>query len=383
MFGRNLQRGLASFAACLALAAVPAASHAQLFGGCCNRAAPVSTYRPLFAPAAPVAAQTVSYMPYTAYRTVYANMPVTAYQPVQACGPCGTPTTVMRPVTTYALQPQLVPFTTYRPVVTSVAAAYAPVAPACGACAAAGPVGVPVVPSQMSTTTVGSPYYAAPAAAPCSGCAAAPPATSVIGPGMPGSTVPSLPNINAPPALPPNQPIPQANSTFAPNGATNPPPAAGYPGAANYPVQPQQYVSPMPPTTQPGNGAIGNGATGNGSAGSSGSGNSSGTGSSSNSNGGPQPQSRLQQRVIPDVAPPPVNYTPDSGDSLPKTNGSGVEGQKTNLQQPKLLNPEDRMTARPMRSTLYRPISEPVLQAGAVEPAPLGDDGWRAATAAR
>src|ERR1700685_2616328 len=98
MIGRNLQFALASFATCLVLAAGPATCQAQLFGGCCNRAAPVTTYRPLFAPVAP---QTVSYMPYTAYRTVYANMPVTAYQPVAACGPCGTPTTVMRPVTTY------------------------------------------------------------------------------------------------------------------------------------------------------------------------------------------------------------------------------------------------------------------------------------------
>lgn len=405
MFGRNLQQAIASFAACCALAAVPTACHAQLFGGCCNRGAPTTTYRPLFAPAAPVA-QSVSYMPYTAYRTVYTNMPVTAYQPVAACGPCGTPTTVMRPVTAYALQPQLVPFTTYRPVVTSVNACYSPVAPACGTCGvAAAPVGVPVVASQMATSSIGQPYYAPPSAGACSGCAAAPP-TPMINPGMPGSTVPGLPNINAPPSLPAGQPIPQANSTFAPNGTTTAPPAAGYPGAANYPGQAQQYASPPPPSTQSGSSPAAAGSTFNGSApgkssgaaATSGAGATSGAAGPSGSSAAPQSDSRLRQRVIPDVAPPPTNYRPDAGpdgngpnglgspngdDSMPKNNGSGVEGQKTNLQQPKLLNPEDRMTARPLPNRLYKPVSGPVVQAGATEPAPLGDDGWRAATAAR
>lgn len=399
MIGRNLQLALATFTLGFALPASPATCQAQLCG--CNRA-PVTTYRPLFAPVAPVAAQTVSYMPYTAYRTVYANMPVTAYQPIAACGPCGTPTTVMRPVTSYALQPQFVPYTTYRPVVTSVNACYAPAAPACGGCGVAAPVGVPVVPSQMATSTVAAPYYAPPAAAPCGGCAPGAPAGTMISPGMPGSTVPSLPNINAPPSLntPPGQPLsplPQSNSTFAPgaNSTQMGPPSAGYstPGGANYST-PSQYTGPATPATPLNNGsANANGSASGGSAGTS----SSGTGNSSGASGPAQPvvpESRLRPRVIPDVAPPPTNFNPDSSnpatgpsglgtpngnDSLPN---SGVEGQKTNLQQPRLLNPDDRMTARPLPTTAYRPISGGlVVQTGATEAAPLGDDGWRAATA--
>ncbi len=134
-------------------------------------------------------------------------MPVTTYQPVAACGPCGGATTVMRPVTTYALRPQLVPYTTYRPVVTSVVAAYAPVAQACSPCG--GAVGVPLVPSQMATSAL-SPF-APSVAGPCAGCAAGPPASTYINPGMPGNSVPSLglPNINAPPSLngAPGQPL--------------------------------------------------------------------------------------------------------------------------------------------------------------------------------
>src|ERR1700677_2371375 len=142
MFGRKLQFVLGSLAACSLLAGGAANSNAQC--NCLRRpafaapafaapafaapVAPITSYRPaFFAPAAPVIPQTVNYMPYTAYRTVYTNMPVTTYQPAAACGPCGGATTVMRPVTTYALRPQLFPYTTYRPVYAPVVAAYAPV----------------------------------------------------------------------------------------------------------------------------------------------------------------------------------------------------------------------------------------------------------------
>jgi hypothetical protein len=60
-------------------------------------------------------------MPQTCYRTVYVNQPVVAYRPTTACDPCGRATTVMRPVTTYVSQARLVPYTTYRPVATTVA----------------------------------------------------------------------------------------------------------------------------------------------------------------------------------------------------------------------------------------------------------------------
>ena len=78
----------------------------------------VAAYAPAPCGSACVApcAQTVNYVPQTAYRTVYYSTPVTAFSPVAACGPCGQ-TTVMRPVTTYVTQARLVPYMTYRPVV--------------------------------------------------------------------------------------------------------------------------------------------------------------------------------------------------------------------------------------------------------------------------
>ena len=91
-------------------------------------------------------ATTCTYMPQTCYRTAYVYAPVTAYRPVMAYDPCsGCPTTALRPVTTYALRPQMVPYTTYRPVYGAVAqfapttAYYAPAfAPSgCSSCGAA------------------------------------------------------------------------------------------------------------------------------------------------------------------------------------------------------------------------------------------------------
>lgn len=49
--------------------------------------------------------------PQTSYRTVYQPVPVTSYQPVTACGPCGNQVTTLRPVVTYRMQPQVVPYT--------------------------------------------------------------------------------------------------------------------------------------------------------------------------------------------------------------------------------------------------------------------------------
>ena len=70
---------------------------------------------------------TVNYMPQTCYRTVYQLVPVTTYCPTSMCDPCtGCPRTVMRPVTSFVTQASVVPYTSYRPVVT------ANYAPACG-----------------------------------------------------------------------------------------------------------------------------------------------------------------------------------------------------------------------------------------------------------
>ena len=160
----------------------------------------------------------VNYVPQTSFRTVYVNMPVVAYQPVTTANPCtGCATTVMRPVTSYVTQARLVPYTSYRPVVT---AAYAPVAPACGTpvTAAYAPPAIPV---------------AAPApAAPCctAGYASAAPATSTsvmravvqqpafASPTPAGQLTPS-PAVSAPPStmvpLSPSAPSPERRARIS------------------------------------------------------------------------------------------------------------------------------------------------------------------------
>src|SRR4051794_17230637 len=82
----------------------------------CGQPATTTFYAPVAVAPAPVA-QVVNYMPQTCFRTVYVNTPVVAYSPVRACDACGNSTTVMRPVTSYVMRPQLVPYTTYRQVV--------------------------------------------------------------------------------------------------------------------------------------------------------------------------------------------------------------------------------------------------------------------------
>jgi hypothetical protein len=58
----------------------------------------------------------VNYVPYTAYRTEWKQVPVTQYRPVTSSDPCtGCTVTCMRPCTTYTYQAQRVPYTTYRP----------------------------------------------------------------------------------------------------------------------------------------------------------------------------------------------------------------------------------------------------------------------------
>ena len=115
--------------------------------------------------AAPVQ-QTVSYMPTTAYRSVIVNRPVVSYSPQMACDACGRQTTVMRPVTTFVAQQQLVPYTTFRPVVTAMPVAQAP---CCGSTpvVAAMPVAQPMM--------VASPI---PVAAPAPCCGSAPVASA-------------------------------------------------------------------------------------------------------------------------------------------------------------------------------------------------------------
>jgi hypothetical protein len=79
-----------------------------------------------------------SYVPYTAYRTCYEQVPVTYYRQVTSTDPCtGCTITCNRPCTSYQLQAKRVPYTAYRTVYrtetyqTPVTAAYAP----CSTCA--------------------------------------------------------------------------------------------------------------------------------------------------------------------------------------------------------------------------------------------------------
>lgn len=83
--------------------------------------------------------QTCNYMPQTCYRTVLQQVPVTAFQPVASCDPCGNQVTAMRPVVTFQTQARLVPFTTYRPVYTPMTS-FAPVSVGCptGGCPTSG-----------------------------------------------------------------------------------------------------------------------------------------------------------------------------------------------------------------------------------------------------
>jgi hypothetical protein len=146
MSGYKLRVVVLSCALAAGLLAVPADSSAcwgWLFGGWGARttyAAPAwgSTYAPAYcssgcsAPAysAPACSscvpQTTYSVPYTAYRMVYQQTPVTTYTACTRCDTCtGCPVTCYRPVTTWSYRAALVPYTTYRLVYSS----------ACSSCA--------------------------------------------------------------------------------------------------------------------------------------------------------------------------------------------------------------------------------------------------------
>jgi hypothetical protein len=194
--------------------ALPAESQACWFTSC-FRPAPAACP----APVAPV--QQVNYVPQTCYRTVCNSVPVTSYRPITTTDPCtGCPVTSLSPVTTYVQRPVVVPYTTYRPVVTTVMMPIAPACPTCSACAA------------PATS-----YYApAAVAAPAPSC---------------GCGAPALTNATVAPAL---------ASTAAPTtsyygGATTAyysAPATGYGAPATtsyYPGTTSSYISSAPPAS--------------------------------------------------------------------------------------------------------------------------------------
>lgn len=117
-----------------------------LFGWCglCSKSQQQQVaYMPPVAPACGPCAPNVTYVPQTAYRTVYRRVPVTTYRPIAVTDACtGCATTALRPVVTYRRQPQLIPYRSYRLVYSN------PVRSACNPCA--------TCPSPCATGVCGS-----------------------------------------------------------------------------------------------------------------------------------------------------------------------------------------------------------------------------------
>lgn len=147
MTGRKLRSTL--FVLGTSLSVFTAPSESKAFWDLFHHHAPTVAYMPLVvAPPCAPCGQVCNYIPQTCYRTVYVNMPVTAYQPVSIADPCtGCPRICMRPVTTYVPQAQLIPYTTYSPVMANVCN-YCPCTN-CGACA----TGCPTVTNGTGTAS--------------------------------------------------------------------------------------------------------------------------------------------------------------------------------------------------------------------------------------
>ena len=198
--------------------------------------------------------QQVSYMPQTCYRTVYANVPVVAYRPMTSCDPCtGCPRTVMSPVTSYVTQARLVPYTSYRQVVTTN------YAPACSSCAAPAVATAYYQPAAAIAPAVS---YAPPVAAPscCGGGAPSlsgyPPATGMVGTTVPSLApapavaAPSYPSsvVVAPQNVAPAAAAPQYNAPPT-NGPSTTGPALGAPPETSNPGQ--TFEQPGAPAAEP------------------------------------------------------------------------------------------------------------------------------------
>ncbi len=116
----------------------------------------------------------VNYVPYTAYRANWEQVPVTQYKPVTNTDPCtGCTVTCMKPCTSYTWQMKQVPYTTYRPVYRtesySVPVTYVSQSPAgCSTCATGYQPAVDgcstcgVNPGTINPGTTVPPYYNAP-----------------------------------------------------------------------------------------------------------------------------------------------------------------------------------------------------------------------------
>lgn len=179
-----------------------------------------------------------SYVPQTAYRTSYVNVPVTTYRPVTTQNACsGCTTTCMRPITTYVQRPTVVPYTAYRQVCRTVT-------------------------SQPTTTYLAQPAYApAPVAEPaCSSCNVTPAAYTYAQPQgasatLGGATGYSDPGAMTNPAISPNTYIPPATPSVSSGRlSTSPGYSSTYPNGSTYsnsyaaPAAPQSSTAPQTPT---------------------------------------------------------------------------------------------------------------------------------------
>ncbi len=113
------------------------------------------------------------YVPQIAYRTAFQPVPVTTYQTSTSINPAnGLPMTCTRPCTSYTYQARRVPYTTYRPVYTTV-----PVTPASSFAALQGQVPAAqgqtpptLLPGYTPSNTALAPISYAPPGSACQGC---------------------------------------------------------------------------------------------------------------------------------------------------------------------------------------------------------------------
>jgi hypothetical protein len=353
MIGRKLTTLVA-----VATVAIPAAPSQAFFGHCCKKQPTTTFYAPVAAApvVAPVCPQPtiVNYMPQTAFRSVIVNRPVVTMVPQPSCDACGRQTTVMRPVTTFVAQQQLVPYTTFRPVAMPVAQ------PCCGAA----PVTVGFAPAVTSVPV------AAPAAPSCCGAAATP--------------VPTLSNF-APSTVVTPAPAPAAPCC---GGASTPTPSlSGYapaPTATIAPattVAPSTTVTPLAPNTYTPNTYSSNAYTQSVPSGAPG---------STLKSLEPTPDPTLNAApTTPSTTPNPTfapstngTTTPSTGEAQPQSRillPPSAAAPSTTSNRPTGLDPEDggdRTTAIPLRGYTVR-------QASLIVPIkaekPVSNDGWRPA----
>lgn len=108
----------------------------------------------------------VKYVPQIAYRTAYQPVPVTTYKTSTTINPAnGLPRTCTRPCTSYSYQARRVPYTTYRPVYTTV-----PVSDTFGQTANYGQPPAQAAPAQAAPAFVPNYAYQPPTSGGCSSC---------------------------------------------------------------------------------------------------------------------------------------------------------------------------------------------------------------------